>query len=361
MKDMIKNILKIIIFLLLFFIIFVVLTYMKKPESIDYRNITGFYAEEKNSLDMVYIGGSAAFVYWQPLKAYEEFGIASYNFGANTIQVELYEYMIKEVMKHQTPDLLILDARGFQYRDYDQPPTSVAYRNVLTGMPLNKNKLEFIENNVPKYLNDKTYSYKHDLFLYHTVLENRNFKDIFNVIFNKNKNDLKGFYFVPKSERMKRLKFETDKETSPSWETVNILNGLLEYLNTLDTEVLFIVSPYIEKKEEKEIFNCVESIIKKAGYDFIDANDYYKEMKINYDTDFYNYNHMNIYGSDKYTEFLSKYIKENYDLPDRRKDNNYSEWNELLGNWNLEKEATRKATDEIIEGKYYYEEIYVRE
>lgn len=361
MREVLKNIFKITIFLFVFFVIYVVLTYMKKPENVDLRNITGFYAEEKNTLDMVYIGGSAAFVYWQPLKAYEEYGIASYNFATNSIQVELYKYMIKEVMKRQNPKLLVLDARGFQYRDYDLKPKEASYRNVLTGTPLNKDKIEFIENNIPKYLKEETTSYKHDLFLYHTVLENRNFENIFNMIFNKNKNDLKGFYFVPNAKRMKKLRFRTDKVTSPSWTTINILNDLLEYLNTLDIEVLFIVSPYIEMEEEKEIFNCIELIIEKAGYNFVDSNEYYKDMKIDYDTDFYDYNHMNIYGSDKYTEFLSEYIEENYDLLDRRKDKKYSDWNELLPEWNLKKEETKKEIDKIIEGKYYDQELFIKE
>ena len=360
MKYNIKNILQTTLFLLVFVVVFTVLTYMKKPENVNIKNITGFYAEEKNSLDMVYIGGSAAFVYWQPLKAFEEHGIISYNFGVNTIQAEFYKYMVEEVMKRQSPELLVIDARAYQYRDEDQRPSAAVYRNVLTGMPYNENKIEFIEKYVPKYIREETASFKHDLFLYHTSQEIRNLESIYKIVFKKNKNEYKGFNFVPTAQNLKKLKFRTDKSKSPSWATITLLNELLEYLNTLDTDVLFIVSPYIETEEEKAVFNCIQRIIEEAGYPFVDANEYYKDMKIDYKTDFYNYNHMNIYGSDKYTDFLANYINENYNLKDRRKDKKYSDWYDLLPNWYLKKQETKEAIDRIIEGKYYDEEVHVK-
>ena len=37
---------------------------------VNLRNITGNYPEKKHTLDKVYVGGSAIFVYWKKLKAY---------------------------------------------------------------------------------------------------------------------------------------------------------------------------------------------------------------------------------------------------------------------------------------------------
>lgn len=361
MRETILNIIKIITFGFIFLIIFVFLTYMKKPNSVDLQNITGFYAEERNSLDMVYIGGSAAFVYWEPLKAYEEYGIASYDFGANTIQAEFYEYMIKEILSRQNPELIVIDARAFQYRDIDQPPSSVAYRNVLTGMPFNLNKIQFIEENVPKYLNESTKTYHFDLSLYHTSEGFSSIRRAYEMIFHKYSNDLKGFFFVPKAARMKKMTFKTSKIEQVSEETTQILDDLLEYLKTEDVNVLFVVSPYIETKTEKANFNFIEKKVKEAGFGFLDSNEYSKEMNIDYDTDFYNYNHVNIYGADKYTSFLSEYMKSNYNMPDRRDNSDYSDWDDLLDNWNSLVDATKSEIDEIINGENYDKEIYIKE
>lgn len=363
MKNNIKNIIFIIIFLLTLPILYMCLTWYRKPDSVDLNNIAGFYGEEENTLDVVYLGGSASFVYWEPLKAYEEHGITSYLYGANTIQAEMYEYMVREVYTKQNPELIIIDARAFQYRDIDQPPTDVAYLNVLQGTPINKNKAEFVYENVPKYLTeeDEPINFLFDFRRFHSNQVIGSVSTHMKMMTQTYENELKGFYFVPSAVRMKKEKFKTDVKTPVSEETTKILNNLIKELDKHDAKVLFIVSPYIIDTEEKENFNYISEIIANAGYDFIDSNDYVKEMKIDYDTDFYNYAHVNIFGADKYTDFLSNYINENYNLEDRREDPKYSSWNELLPNWHEEVEKCKTATQAIIDREGYYETIYTKE
>lgn len=361
MKNNILNVIKIFIFLVIFALLYLFLTVLKKPNSVDLENITGFYAEKKNSLDVVYIGGSACFVYYEPLRAFEKYGIASYDFAANTIQAELYKYMIEEIYTKQKPKLIIIDARAYQYRDKDQPPTSVAYRNVLTGMHMGLNRYKFIEENVPKYLKDSTGSYHFDLKMYHENMEIPSIKRAINILLDKNVNELKGFYFIPQALKMKELERKTSEELPVSDETTKILIDLLEYLKTKDTEVLFVVSPYIETKTEKANFNYVERIIKEHGYDFIDANDFDEEIGVDYNTDFYNYNHMNIFGSDKYTDFLANYIIEHYELPNRKNDQEYNDWHQLLPNFHEMEKNTKDLINDIIESDGYDENIYIKQ
>ena len=336
--------------LVLFSILFVkVMTYIMKPSSVDLKNIAGFYGEEKNSLDMVYIGGSATFVYYEPLRAFERQGITSYNFAANTIQPELYKTMIKDILRRQKPEVIVIDARAFQYREKDQPPTEVAYRNVLTGMPLSINKIEFIHENVEKYLNEDDAPYYFDIIKYHRNPEKIRVNDQIKMAFNMYENQLKGFHFIPKVEEQKKIVNNTDVKTPISEETEKILIDLLEYCKTTDCNYLFVVSPYVEQELHKENFNYISEIINQYGYNFLDTNDYYNEMKLNFKTDLYNYSHVNIFGADKYTDFLCEYLIENYNLPDRRKDENYQEWFDLLDNWHKQVESTKAQITKLIE------------
>lgn len=336
--------------LVLFSILFLkIMTYIMKPSSVDLKNITGFYGEEKKSLDMVYVGGSATFVYYEPLRAFERQGITSYNFASNTIQPELYKTMIKDILKRQKPEVIVIDARAFQYREKDQPPTEVAYRNVLTGMPLSINKIEFIHENVEKYLKEDDTSYYFDIIKYHRNLEKIRVNDQIKMAFNMYENQLKGFHFIPKVEKQKKIVNNTDIKTPISEETEKILIDLLEYCRTTDCNYLFVVSPYVEQELHKENFNYISEIINQYGYNFLDANDYYDEMKLNFETDLYNYSHVNILGADKYTDFLCEYLIENYNLPDRREDENYQEWFDLLDNWHKQVESTKAQITKLIE------------
>ena len=354
MKKHIISISKILVFLVIFIFLCITMNYLCNPTlSGDTEIINGFYGERKNSLDVVYLGGSASFVYYQPLKAYKEYGITAYNFGANTMQAELYPYMVEEVYKRQNPKLLIIDARAYQYRDGEQPPTEVAYRNVLSGTPLSINKSNFIEENVREVLQeDNTLPYYFSFIKFHSAEGKYSKTQAIRMMLHKYKHPYKGFMFIPKVEKEEYIDYETAEEKAPFKETVQKLDELLDTLKDKDTKVLFVVSPYIEQKEHKKIYNYVAKRVKEAGYDFIDANDYRDEMKINYNTDFYNPSHVNIYGSNKYTDFINNYIKNNLNLIDHRKEKVYDSWNELIEKWDADKQIISDETDkekELIE------------
>ncbi len=342
-------ILKIVIFALLFGLIFVTLTYIMKPINVNLKNIAGFYGEEENTLDIVYIGGSAAFVYWEPLKAYEEYGIASYNYAINSAQAENYLYSIKEVLKTQDPELIIIDARAFQYRDdIGRGPTRSHYYNFTTGLPFSKNRFDYIENSVPQYLKEDTLAYHFDLIKYHTRREDFDFKTSIKMMLGTYTNEYKGFGFYPRVATIKKQDFETTEELAVSEETEKILNDLLDFMKTVDTKFLFVVSPYSMPTKDKQKFNYVQKIIEEAGYPFLDANEYYEEMELDFNTNLYDVNHVNIFGADKYTQFLSNYLKENYNLPDRREDPTYESWDKLLGNWHKQVNATKEKINDLI-------------
>lgn len=347
-KKILKWIALIIIFLIISTNFIKVVTYMMKPVSVDLCNIAGFYGEKDNSLDMVYIGGSASFVYWEPLRAFEKEGIASYNYGANTIQAELYKTMIKEVFKTQKPELIVIDARAFQYREKDQPPTEVAYRNVLTGMPFSINKIQFIKDNVKKYINDDNkLSYYFDIMKYHRDTKDMTINTQLKMAYNLYTNENKGFYFVPKVQKQHKIINNDIKNKQPiDKETENILIDLLEYIKTTDCNYMFVVSPYVELRSHKQNFNYIAEIIEKYGYTFLDCNDYYEEMQLDFDKDLYNYAHVNIYGADKYTDFLTKKIKEKYNLPNRIDE--YEDWKRLLPVWNENVTATKENINNLI-------------
>lgn len=323
---------------------------MMKPTSIDLKNIAGLYGERNNSLDMVYIGGSACHKYYYPLRAFENYGIASYNYSAASIQPELYKMMIKEILKSQNPKLIVIDARAFQYRkeSLEQDYLEVAYRKVLTGMNPSKDKFEFIEKNIGngKYLEDEKTSYYFDIIKYHRDTKGILINDSIKMAFNLYKNPYKGADITSVVEKQqKNKKYNTNEKEPITTTSEEILMDLLKYIETTDCKYLFVVSPYIEQENEKKNFNYIEEIVTKSGHNFLDANDFYEEMNINFENDFYDHAHANIWGAEKYTDFLTQYIKQNYSLPDRKEQ--YQDWNELLPNWNMQVQKTKNTNNQL--------------
>ena len=80
-----------IVFLVIIIHIFLALTYLFRGNQYNYYDrisVVGIKEEKENSLDVIYIGGSATFVYWEPLHAYSDCGFTSYDLATNTIQAE---------------------------------------------------------------------------------------------------------------------------------------------------------------------------------------------------------------------------------------------------------------------------------
>ena len=361
MKRHIVNIFKILVFLIVFINFYIFLSILKKPINYQLDNISGIYAERKNSLDMVYIGGSAAFVYYSPIDAYQKYGIASYDYAVDSIQAEVYTTMIKELLKTQKPKVVVIDARAFQYREKTLEPNEISYRVFLRGFKYNLDRFNLINKIVPKYLKQGTLTYHLDLGLYHTEESIPSFRKTFNIMFDKNKNLDKGFYLVPKAINIYKYDRDTKEELKIATESEKLLNELLDYLEERKVKALFVVSPYQQIKKEKMQYNYIEKIVKSRNQDFLDANDYIDQMNLDYRYDFYNGNHVNIYGAEKYTNFLSEYLVKNYNLPDRRGEKEYQDdFDSLIPGWKEDVNKTKKEIDIMTKRKSYEEDIHRR-
>ena len=96
-------------------------------------------------------------------------------------------------------------------------------------------------------------------------------------------------------------------------------------------------------------FNYLQGIVEKRGYRFVDCNEYVSQMGLDYVTDFFNENHVNIFGAEKYTDFLNQFILKNYTIPNRKNDENYSFMNTYLADWDNAVKNTKADIQKIIE------------
>ena len=109
------------------------------------------------------------------------------------------------------------------------------------------------------------------------------------------------------------------------------LNATLDKCDTLTKDgkqVIFVLSPYCCLKGQKPIFNTAFDKIRDRGYTVLDFNtpEMYDELGLDFDKDYYNSKHVNYIGAEKYTRWLTAYLKEHYDLPDHRGEAGYESW-----------------------------------
>ncbi len=52
-----------------------------------------------------------------------------------------------------------------------------------------------------------------------------------------------------------------------------------------------------------------------------------KELDINYNKDFSDYEHVNIYGAQKVTSYVGNILKTEFDIPNHKGESDYAKWN----------------------------------
>ncbi len=336
LKENYQKILKFIgfvVFLAIAFRLFCNVTYLfRSVASMSRPHISGMKNEEK--LDMVYVGGSAAYVYWQPLRAWNDCGFTSYNFATDAVQAENLKAYMKEVRTSQDPQLYVVDVRAFEY--YGQEELDIREAGIRNGTDsldiTSPERYELLQkyfaNRFPEEETDGL-SFYLDISKYHTNTDNLGVELAWKYINNHGTSPNKGWEWIDSYAYLEEPEdFVTDERAELAENSRDLLEDLLAYCQKEELKVLFVVCPYHITKEQYAKYNTIGDTVKSYGFDYLNANDHYSDMELDFTTDFYNRNHVNLYGAEKYTAFLEDYICSNYSLPDHRKDAGYDSWDE---------------------------------
>lgn len=357
----IKRLISFIIFIVLASGMLLLTTYLFRNTTYDRQHIIGLKQEKSNSLDMVYIGGSAAFVYWQPMKAWNDYGFTSYLAATNTLQAENIKYYIKEVLKNQNPKVFVIGLRAFQY--WDSSLVELGVRNGTDSMDVSLDRLQMVHYCLlNKTLTDEQkkdeLSYYLDIAKYHTNYDVLKTPLNWQLILNTCSVPTKGFEWIPAHKTLEKPTCNTITEKVDLAEGAHkVLIDLLDYCKQKDLTVLFVVCPYVLAEEDQMKYNTMKDIIESYGFDYLNANEYYDDMNLDFSKDFYEENHVNCFGAEKYTAFLEDYLVKHYDLPDKREDASYSSWDMNYVAFKEQEKNVKQAIETIIQNEEKTEAI----
>ena len=107
--------------------------------------LDGYYLEEKDSLDVVFIGASDCYASFAPGLAYEKFGITSFSYATASATAGAAKTMVKEVMRTQNPQKIVIEINAFLY-GFDNENKVSSVRNYIDNVPFNENKLEYLQS-----------------------------------------------------------------------------------------------------------------------------------------------------------------------------------------------------------------------
>lgn len=349
------------LFLLFFGFLLVSLTYILRTNGEVKDIFTGFYAEEENSIDVCLIGSSPVYPFYGAPGIWGKYGITSFPLSSHVQRPSAALPLLKEVYKTQSPKVVVFEMRMFTMEDGDMESNMAYARGVTDNMKYSWNRIDAINRLVAD--KGERYTYYFDIFKYHSNWKTLILPEQIACITYEKSHPLKGYAIKDgvgplEKERIPDSSKMTGTFPMPA-EQEERLSELLDYLKEQKQEALFLVSPYRVEEQEQKMFRYMASIVEDAGYRFLNLNDYYKEIGIDFETDYYDYGgHVNTLGAVKCTDFLGGILSKEYGIPDKRHVTEssfsaYQSWEEAYG-WYQEKvsAALAKIEDSIRKGEF---------
>ncbi len=284
--------------------------------------IADFYNEPPHTLDVVTIGPSSMFSFWQPALAWEAFGTPSWNLTSPAMPYTAPIQMVKEALKTQKPKVFVVEAGTFLNK-----PAPERIHFLSHNMPWSPEKLALIESSCREMGVEglDRLEYFFPLVRFHSRWYSLRKED-----FVRSRETYKGSSHYSLF-LMRTGKFEYDymdsEETEPiEKKQLDSLTEFLDYCKEKCLNVVFLAAP--NTKDNKDELRYIQDVVEGYGYPFVMSLKHKDEIGLVIPDDFYNESHTNLSGSIKCVAWFGKYLSERYDLPDRRGEKGYESWEE---------------------------------
>ncbi len=284
--------------------------------------LADFYKLEDNTVDVLFVGSSHVYYSVNTCRLYDDYGIASYLLASPGQPVWISYYFLEEALKTQSPELVVFDVCTL-YRNSSEIGTASLPGLISMKPSAEKWKAIRAVNGQEQLLDAAgaffSFPYYHTRYAQKGKKEQRfnGYKPDFHVISQK---ELKQW------QNPDRTNF--DQSVPVSELTEKYLRKLITRCHSSGIRLLLVNSPYLNQTEKKQTaYNYVFEVAQEYGVPYIDSN-FVKEMGIDFAKDLMEPSHLNYYGALKYTDYLAEWFKAHYEIPDRRGDDRYGNWEE---------------------------------
>ena len=280
-----------------------------------------YYDYPKDTFDVTFLGSSFGMYAIYPMELYRDFGIASYNLCTGNQSIEASYYLARESIEKDHPSLIVMDCNMAWI---GQETMQAEYIHYITDtMPyLSGNRLEIIrslseegEDQLPLLF---------PLVAYHSRWQELTYEDFLP----QAKELVYGCKVQGRVEVAKPFKEPKKVEglTLPDV-SLNYLNKIVELCKENDTELLLMNIPVLGKNKffDQAGYNtrwtAAQEVKKFAEQNDVPYLDYFgkwEEMGFRIENEAMDGEHFNRWGAGRFTKILGNYMKEHYDLPDRR-------------------------------------------
>ncbi len=281
-----------------------------------------YYKYPRNTFDVTFLGASFVMYGIYPMELFRDYGIASYNLSTGNQTMEASYYLARESIEKDHPSLIVLDTNMAWTGEETLESQYIHY--ITDTMPyLNRNRLDMIrdlsvegEDLLPLYF---------PLIAFHSRWEEIDYEDALP--------QAKELQYGSKVTGRVDAAEPFSEPQAGGMELPEISRKYIEKTIDLcrenDTDLLLVSIPVIGKNKffgqsgYDLRYNAAKEVEKLAKEKNVPCVNYFREgeaLGLDVERDTYDGEHFNRWGAAKLTAALGKYMKDHFEIPDRREE-----------------------------------------
>ncbi|MCM1568112.1 MAG: hypothetical protein NC081_01545 [Roseburia sp.] len=337
-RNIIWPVLKSVLFLLLFFALgFFVNSVLQQKWNFEDNKaaqqiVQGYYEEEDNTLDVLYLGASTVRNAISPLEIFHKYGITGYS-RASSIQIpEVSYYFLLETLEKQDLKAVVLDVTMLNQEIEKIPELEAKMHEAVDYMPWSEYKKQLIAE-VSQNRGFSPTGFFFPLYVYHDRWEELA-KEDFTKLDKIQKYVYKGQYptIDVKSYHFGEHYMETDSEKPDEEYLLSDLSK--EYFQKMiriceEKGIALILMKAPGANWNWTRHRTIQDFADANGIDYIDFcnPELLQEIQFDASTDFADEGmHVNISGSKKISDYIGAYLVEKCHMENKKDNPQYSEW-----------------------------------
>lgn len=306
MPKILKNIIGSAAFIAILAVLLIVSSIIVKPGSTVKVNalqdplVNGILAENKNSIDVVFLGDSESYSAFIPLKIWQDRGITSYVCGTSSQEL-CYSYeLLTKSFKTQKPKIVVLETNAI-FRNFSRSSVISTKAQGLFAVFRYHDRWKSLQPKSWTLSADKTYDDRSKGYLYNTTM---------------NGASVDGYMAA------------TDEKEPISSENSKYVEKIRDYCRKNGAELVLVSVPSTKNWDMRK-HNAVTELSKKLGIEYIDMNLLGGEIPIDWKRDTRDRgDHMNFTGAMKVSAYMGDFFASKNVFRDKRNDAMYKNWND---------------------------------
>jgi len=281
-----------------------------------------FYELPKNTVDVLILGTSHAFVNINPAVLFSEYGITSFVLAGSSQPMWNTYFYLCEALKTQRPKVVLLEAYyAIVSKEYFDKGQIIKQ---TYGMKPSMEYVNALKVSAPK---EEFWDYFFRFTRYHSRYTELTREDFLPNKGNNSFIDWKGFLSSTKHNIFEQPIVDGITERYPmTQKTESYYRAIIELCIEKDISLEIIVTPYVVSSNHMQVFNTANDIALEYGITFTNLNNSYDEIGFDFSWDMTDAGHPNNKGSLKISRYVGKKLREKYDISDNRNNQLYATW-----------------------------------